>query len=146
MYLKQLEWSKWSAIDELRSQGTNVELAIGKDVMDETSDGRHTPTKSTDDAMKVEVTTPKHIAATQVAVGNIANPPQPRKSPNKHFTAVDPDEELDNLAALDTPTKPVVTRPRAQRSLSASKVGTKEALDAVAGVEGSYGGGPTRQL
>jgi cell division cycle 14 len=145
MYLKQLEWSKWSAIDELRSQGTNVELALGEEAMDETSDGRHTPTKNMEDAMKLEVSTPRHIAATQVAVGNIANPPQPRKSPTKNFTAVDPDEELDNLAALDdTPTKPVHSRPRTQRSLSASKVGSKEALAAVATVDSSFG--PTRQL
>jgi cell division cycle 14 len=142
MYLKQLEWSKWSAIDEFRRLGVPAgSLNTGEDVMVDSNEGRTTPTKTIDTTVP-PVTPSRHVAATTAAVKTIANPPQPRKSPIKGRTTVEQGEELDSLAALPTPAnKP--TRPRNQRSMSASKVGTKEAIEA-ASVESSIG--PTRQL
>ncbi|KAG8783811.1 cell division control protein 14 [Serendipita sp. 405] len=145
MYLKQLEWSKWSAIDEFRRNGMGTEPAettAGDEAMAESQDGRSTPTKTIDTTVP-PVTPSRHVAATTAAVKTIANPPQPRKSPQKGNTTVNRDEELDTLSALPgSPTKP--TRPRNQRSMSASKVGTREASIEPDIMEGSTGS--TRQL
>ena len=142
MYLKQLEWCKWSAVDDLRRNPTSVPgMEVSEDNHVESQNGRSTPTQTIDTTVP-PVTPSRHIAATTAAVKTIANPPQPRKTPQSGRTTVVQDEELDSLAALPTsPTKP--PRPRTQRSMSASKVGTKEAIEAM-GIDSSIG--PTRQL
>lgn len=142
MYLKQLEWCKWSALDELRRNPTSTTgMDIAEETQPESQNGRATPTKTIDTTVP-PVTPSRHIAATTAAVKTIANPPQPRKTPQSGRTTVVQDEELDSLAALPaSPTKPI--RPRTQRSMSASKVGSKSAIDAI-GIDSSIG--PTRQL
>ncbi|CAG7848256.1 Tyrosine-protein phosphatase CDC14 [Serendipita indica DSM 11827] len=136
MYLKQLEWSKWSAIDEFRRHGTgtgSTDPNIGDEMMVDAKDGRSTPTRAIDTTVP-PVTPSRHVAPTTAAVKTIANPPQPRKSPQKGNTTVTRDEELDLLATLPTvreasPERQI--RPRNQRSLSASKVNSKDDMDTI---------------
>ena len=142
MYLKQLEWSKWSAIDEFRRHGTgtgSTDPNAGDEMMLDAKDGRSTPTRTIDTTVP-PVTPSRHVGPTTAAVKSIANPPQPRKSPQKGNTTVVRDEELDLLAALPTvreasPERYI--RPRNQRSLSASKAESKDDMETI---------GNTRQL
>lgn len=74
MYLKQLEWNKWAAADEVRRAAENQAE----------ENGRVTPDMQID---KLPPVTPsRHVLATTAAVQEIANPPQPRKTPRNKRT------------------------------------------------------------
>jgi len=77
MYLKQLEWNKWAAADEVRRAAeSQVE-----------ENGRVTPDMQID---KLPPVTPsRHVLATTAAVQEIANPPQPRKTPRNKRTVIE---------------------------------------------------------
>src|SRR6266404_5869213 len=69
MYLKQLEWNKWAAADEVRRAAEHHPE----------ENGRVTPDMQID--RLPPVTPSRHVLATTAAVQEIANPPQPRKTP-----------------------------------------------------------------
>jgi cell division cycle 14 len=87
MYLKQLEWNKWAAADEVRRAAENQAE----------ENGRITPEMQID---KIPPVTPsRHVLATTAAVQEIANPPQPRKTPRNKRVAVEDtmDEDMPAL-------------------------------------------------
>lgn len=114
MYLKQLEWSKWAAVDEMRKMQAATALATATLVTpatppaeaDEEMDDhvQTTPTGVIAVSMPVPPVTPsRHVAAAQAKAKAIAPPGQPRKTPNAKRVAVDSDEEdevEDTLPAL----------------------------------------------
>lgn len=110
MYLKQLEWSKWAAVDEMRKiQSAAVVTATAlvtpaTPPADEDSDGM--VIESTSVAIIVPSTPPpkhippvtpsRHIAAAQAKAGAISPPGQPRKTPAAKRVATDSDQEEDD--------------------------------------------------
>ncbi|KZT74436.1 phosphatases II [Daedalea quercina L-15889] len=113
MYLKQLEWCKWSAYDEvkrIRSLSTPPTTAVvapatppAEDDRMDVSDGPSTP-------VPVPPVTPsKHVARAQAQAREIAPPAQPRKTPIAKRVASDSDaeEEGDVLPALGVAPAPV---------------------------------------
>ena len=87
MYLKQLEWNKWAAADEVRRAAESQAE----------ENGRVTPDMQID---KLPPVTPsRHVLATTAAVQEIANPPQPRKTPRSKRTVVEDmmDEDVPTL-------------------------------------------------
>lgn len=102
MYLKQLEWSKWAAVDEMKKAQT---LAAGTQPVAPLVTPA-TPPAETDEETEVVQTTPtrpsislppvtpsRHIATAQAKAKAIAPPGQPRKTPNAKRAAQDSDEE-----------------------------------------------------
>ena len=90
MYLKQLEWNKWAAADEVRRAVENQAE----------ENGRVTPDMQID---RIPPVTPsRHVLATTAAVQEIANPPQPRKTPRNKRTAADDMMGVD-VPALNLP-------------------------------------------
>lgn len=107
MYLKQLEWCKWSAADEMRKVQAVAAVAATAVVTpvtppaevegdEDMSDEAHsTPPK---EVVAVSMTAPpvtpsRHIAAAQAKARAIAPPGQPRKTPAAKRVAEDSDEE-----------------------------------------------------
>lgn len=87
MYLKQLEWNKWAAADEVRRAAESQAE----------ENGRVTPDMQID---RIPPVTPsRHVLATTAAVQEIANPPQPRKTPRSKRTVVEDmmDEDVPTL-------------------------------------------------
>ncbi|KAI0921908.1 hypothetical protein AcW2_006750 [Taiwanofungus camphoratus] len=127
MYLKQLEWCKWSAFDEMkRLQSASILAATAlvtpatppaevEDQMDVMTDSTITPMPP--------VTPSKHIARATAQARAISPPAQPRKTPAAKRTASDSDieDEDDVLPALGvapvrrTKTKPTSARPAGAR-------------------------------
>ena len=115
MYCKQLEWSKWAAVDEIRKTQVSAALASATIVapatppaetdenipMDAVSTDAIT-TPSTPPPILPPVTPSKHVAAAAAKAKSIVPPGQPRKTPNAKRLAVDSsDEEADDaLPAL----------------------------------------------
>jgi cell division cycle 14 len=118
LYLKQLEWAKWAAVDEMRKTQTSNTIASIPLVTPVT------PPAETDDEVDVMQVTPtqptiplppvtpsRHVAAATAKATSIAPPGQPRKTPNAKRVAQDSDEEdeiHDILPALGIP--PVVRK------------------------------------
>ncbi|KAH9943029.1 phosphatases II [Epithele typhae] len=134
MYLKQLEWTKWAAADEMRKvqqQATAVATKLVAPVTPpaETEDEMDVLTETTTTTVVLTsvppVTPSKHVAAAAAKAHAIAPPGQPRKTPAAKRTASDTDgEEDDVLPALGTApvaaprrskTKPVSARSANQR-------------------------------
>ena len=143
MYLKQLEWTKWAAVDEMRKLQQTAVFAANKlvapvtppnetedemDVFTETTTTTMTTVvmTSTSSAAPIPPVTPsKHIAAAAAKAHAIAPPGQPRKTPAAKRVASDSDaeEEADVLPALGaapapvrrTKAKPVSARTASQR-------------------------------
>ena len=122
MYLKQLEWTKWAAADEMRKLQKTAVLAATKLVAPvtppaETEDEMDVFTETTTTTVKVTTTAPvgvppvtpsKHVAATAAKAYAIAPPGQPRKTPAAKRVASDSDaEEDDVLPALGVAPAPV---------------------------------------
>jgi cell division cycle 14 len=135
MYLKQLEWCKWAAVDELRKTQAAAALATATLVTpatppaeadDEMDTMQTTPPKVIAVSVPVPPVTPsRHIAAAQAKAKAIAPPEQPRKTPVAKRVAVDSDDEEDEsadvLPALGVilpvrRTSPRATGPRATAS------------------------------
>lgn len=101
MYLKQLEWSKWAAVDEMKKSqiqaaGTRtvaplVTPATPPAETDEEEVMRTTPTRPS--IPLPPVTPSRHVATAQAKAKAIAPPGQPRKTPNAKRAAQDSDEE-----------------------------------------------------
>lgn len=105
MYLKQLEWTKWAAADELKkSQQAASNTPVPVPVVTPA-----TPPADTDDDVDGMQTTPKHLKVALPPVTPsrhvgpatakaraIAPPGQPRKTPNAKRVAQDSDEEDEN--------------------------------------------------
>lgn len=134
MYLKQLEWAKWAAVDEMKRAQTQAQTSSNQsgaaivtpatppaeaDEMVEPM--QTTPTRSIIDLPPV--TPSRHIAAAAAKARDIAPPGQPRKTPNAKRVAQDSDEEDeegDILPALGA--APVVRKmkPAPSRGITAS--------------------------
>jgi len=128
MYLKQLEWAKWAAIDELRrSQAAAAAAAVpvvtpvtppAEQDEDMGESGRVTPPANGVSSIPLPPVTPsRHVAAAAAKAHAIAPPGQPRKTPMAKRVAVDSDDENgeeadDTLPALGA--APPVTRQRAR--------------------------------
>lgn len=129
MYLKQLEWAKWAAVDEMkRNQAPSAAAAVPVVApatppaehdreMEEST--RSTPQKTVDDIPIVAlppVTPSRHVTAAAAKAQAIAPPGQPRKTPMAKRVAVDSDDEADEvndiLPALGV--APPATRQRAK--------------------------------
>lgn len=129
MYLKQLEWTKWAAVDEMRKTQAAAALAtatlvtpatppaeVDEEMEDERATLLTTPTKT-----EIEVSVPvppvtpsRHVAAAQAKAKAIAPPGQPRKTPNAKRPPADSDEEDevdDVLPALGIPSRPKAKAP-----------------------------------
>jgi len=127
MYLKQLEWTKWAAMDELKKQEiqtkarttpvavtppTVVTPATPPSEIDDNSDSMQTtPPKRT--IPLPPVTPSRHIATAAAKANDIAPPGQPRKTPIAKRVAEDSDESGDVLPELGIapPAKRVKTVP-----------------------------------
>ena len=147
MYLKQLEWNKWAAVDEVRRAAENQAE----------ENGRVTPDMQID---KLPLVTPsRHVLATTAAVQEIANPPQPRKTPRNKRTVVEDmmdedvpalnlnldEEERDHSSPLPpSPMKPLSRPTPTRRPVSRATVNGSSA--AAAGLTGSPSGRQTRSV
>jgi len=117
MYLKQLEWVKWSASDEIRKAQASVStppptareavVAVRTPATppaesdEERNAARATPPRTT--VRLPPVTPSRHVATATAKAGEIEPPGQPRKTPKAKRVAVDSDdeeEEGDVLPAL----------------------------------------------
>ena len=90
MYTRQLEWSKWAAVDELRKAEESSKIANGRGVV----------TPPMDEVMplaaRAPVTPPRQTATSELLVPPTVEPPgQPRKTPatKRIATEMDIDEE-----------------------------------------------------
>lgn len=100
LYLKQLEWAKWAAVDEMRKvQTSNSAASIPlvtpvtppAETDDEVDAMQTTPTRST--VPLPPVTPSRHIAAATAKATSVVPPGQPRKTPNAKRAAQDSDDE-----------------------------------------------------
>jgi cell division cycle 14 len=100
MYLKQLEWAKWAAVDEIRkNQSSNPVASIPlvtpvtppAEIDDEIDAMQTTPTRRT--VPLPPVTPSRHVAAAAAKATSVVPPGQPRKTPNAKRVAQDSDEE-----------------------------------------------------
>jgi cell division cycle 14 len=152
MYLKQLEWSKWAAVDEIRKVQAATALttttlvtpatppAEAGEEMEDTI--QTTPTSVVAVGVTVPPVTPsKHIAAAQAKAKAIAPPGQPRKTPVQKRVAVDSDEEDEGADVL--PALGVISRPKAKAPIrstgpraTASEQRPTRVLRSTAGVTG----------
>ncbi|KAF4575189.1 cell division control protein 14 [Pleurotus pulmonarius] len=107
MYLKQLEWTKWAAIDEIRRQQAAAALESATLVTPAT------PPAETDDEMSTiklvphalqPVTPGRHVAEATAKARAILPPGQPRKSPvaaNRRVCDSDEEREEDDDDEMD---------------------------------------------
>ncbi|KAI0637766.1 phosphatases II [Trametes polyzona] len=139
MYLKQLEWTKWAAVDEMRKHQQASTLAATAliapvtppaeqdEEMDVFTDATTATVVMTSTNVPVPPVTPsKHVAAAAAKAHAIAPPGQPRKTPAAKRVASDSDgeDEADVLPALGvapaatrrTKAKPASARTASQRA------------------------------
>jgi cell division cycle 14 len=100
MYLKQLEWAKWAAVDEMhRAQSLSAASSLSSIV------APVTPPREPLDLTTVPPVTPhRHVAKSVAAAKAIATPGQPRKTPGGK-RALEPDEDEDVLGVLVPPVR-----------------------------------------
>ncbi|KAF9042584.1 phosphatases II [Hymenopellis radicata] len=123
MYLKQLEWSKWAAVDDIRRQ--QMASAEPAPVV-----APATPPADTDEEFNRMETTPppslshppvtpsRHVAAAAAHARAIATPGQPRKTPRTKRMAREALEESDSEAAEADDVLPVLGAPPTTRNAS----------------------------
>ncbi|TDL29089.1 phosphatases II [Rickenella mellea] len=112
MYVKQLEWAKWAAVDEMRKQQAAAALAATTLVTPATPPAE---ADEVEDELKMDiapailppVTPSKHVSAATARARAISPPGQPRKTPvvKRTATAVeesDGEDELNSLPILGT--------------------------------------------
>ncbi|KAF9451742.1 phosphatases II [Macrolepiota fuliginosa MF-IS2] len=135
MYLKQLEWVKWSAADEVKRQQaaatkpspTVVTPATPPADSDDEMDARpSTPPMNT--VSLPPVTPSRHIATATAKAKAIAPPGQPRKTPKAKRSVEETEEEEeenDALPALKAPAtrnrSKTVSKPSGTRGVTASE-------------------------
>ncbi|KAF8579044.1 phosphatases II [Ramaria rubella] len=114
MYLKQLEWSKWAAVDEIQRAQAAAAAAAAEAVV-----APVTPPREPLELPPISlppVTPHRHVAKSAAAAKAIATPGQPRKTPvaKRDRVAMDADEdeegELGGLGIIGT--TPVRKSPR----------------------------------
>ncbi|CDO74084.1 hypothetical protein BN946_scf185043.g134 [Trametes cinnabarina] len=134
MYLKQLEWTKWAAVDEMRKlQQSSVMAATAlvapvtppaeqEEEMDVFTDATTaTIVMSSTTTIPVPPVTPsKHVAAAAAKAHAIAPPGQPRKTPAAKRVASDSDAEDDGdvLPALPAVPRRSKSKPASARTAS----------------------------
>jgi len=109
LYLKQMEWAKWAALDEMKKSQAQVSSAPTPTPIVTPA----TPPAETDEEIETMQTTPKrstvglppvtpsrHIAEAAAKAKAIAPPGQPRKTPKAKRVAQDSDEEEDEEADI----------------------------------------------
>ncbi|CAA7260278.1 unnamed protein product [Cyclocybe aegerita] len=133
MYLKQLEWAKWAAVDEMKkvqSQATSVfntaslvTPATPPAEADEELDAMSTtPPQNT--VSLPPVTPSRHVATAAAKAGAICPPGQPRKTPIAKRVAQDSDDEdevADVLPALDVVPAARKIKPAPSRGITSSE-------------------------
>ncbi|KZT27003.1 tyrosine protein phosphatase [Neolentinus lepideus HHB14362 ss-1] len=136
MYLKQLEWVKWAAADEIRKAQAAASLASvpivapatppaeTRELEDVPMEIVHIPTRDLP-----PVTPSKHVIAGTARAREITPPGQPRKTPGAKRMAVDTDSddnEMDIVPALNvgSPKSPVKRTSRS-RLIKAESRGTR---------------------
>ncbi|KAJ7477081.1 phosphoprotein phosphatase [Mycena galericulata] len=125
MYLKQLEWCKWAAADELKKQQAVAALASATLVTPATPPAEEDlPTMDitppTSPVHMAPVTPSRHIATATAKAKAIATPGQPRKTPTTKRTLThDSDEEGEAQDVLPALVLPTGTRPRVKTSRTA---------------------------
>lgn len=114
MYLKQTEWSRWAAVDDLKkAQSAQTVPVEDVDIARPTTPPPvHAPATPPDDdndeingitPLNIPVTPSRHIAKSEAAARAIATPGQPRKTPKGQFTTaeiIEESEEDDEISAL----------------------------------------------
>ncbi|KAG6919291.1 hypothetical protein DXG01_007423 [Tephrocybe rancida] len=98
MYLKQLEWVKWGAIDEARklqaaATAASTSLVTPATPPAEADDEVEMQTTPTAPIPRHPVTPSRHVATAAAKAGDIAPPGQPRKTPASKRMAQDSDDE-----------------------------------------------------
>ncbi|PFH52587.1 hypothetical protein AMATHDRAFT_139573 [Amanita thiersii Skay4041] len=142
MYVKQLEWTKWAALDELRkSQANNPSKALAlvtpatppAEPEDDSDSMQMTPPRLT--VTLPPVTPSRHIAAATAKAQDIAPPGQPRKTPVikrvAHYSSEEEsndeqgeaDDELPPLNVLPPVTRNRI-KPKTSRGATISEVRT----------------------
>ena len=135
MYLKQLEWTKWAAVDEMRKLQQAAVVTATKvvapvtppaetedemDVFTETTTTTVVMTSTGSSAPVPPVTPSKHVAAAAAKAHAIAPPGQPRKTPAAKRVASDSDAEEDDvlpaLGAAPIPIRRNKAKPASARS------------------------------
>jgi cell division cycle 14 len=105
MYVKQLEWVKWAAADEMRRTHAAAALAASAIVAPVTppaeTDTENVPMDAAPVVAGVSTVTPvtpsKHVAAASARARAAAPPGQPRKTPNAKRVATDSsDDEMED--------------------------------------------------
>lgn len=134
LYLKQLEWVKWGAVDEMRKLQTVNAIATATIVtpatppaeMDEDIDTLQTTPPQTHGILP-PVTPSRHIASAAAKAKTIAPPVQPRKTPIAKRVARDSDDDdesddvLPSLRVAPARSKLKMSRPAASRGVTSSE-------------------------
>ncbi|CAL1702178.1 unnamed protein product [Somion occarium] len=114
MYLKQLEWAKWAAVDEMRRLQRTAVIAATTLVTPATPPAEDSDDMVVESATSVAIVIPstppprsippvtpsKHVAAAAAKAKAISPPGQPRKTPAAKRVATDSDQEDDVLPPL----------------------------------------------
>ncbi|KAK7061417.1 phosphoprotein phosphatase [Favolaschia claudopus] len=140
MYLKQLEWCKWAAADEIKRTQAAAALASATLVTPATPPAEEDEMPAMDitppaSPVKMAPVTPsRHIATATAKAGDIAPPGQPRKTPTTKRTLdrVEPDsdeedESRDVLPSLDLPIGTRSSRAKAGRTAAPKSITSSEA-------------------
>ena len=140
MYVKQLEWVKWAAADEMRRTQAAAVLAAAAIVAPVTppaeTDTENVPMDATPTiagvTMVPPVTPSKHVAVASARARAAVPPGQPRKTPNAKRVATDSsdddmeDERGDVLPALGTAHPPTRHKSRALPKTGVTKLTASE--------------------
>ncbi|KAG5339357.1 hypothetical protein C0989_004599 [Termitomyces sp. Mn162] len=130
MYLKQLEWVKWGAIDETRKIPVATVAAPNPVVTPATP-----PAEADEEvAMRTTLSPPtlhpvtpsRHVATAAAKAGEIAPPGQPRKTPASKRLAQDSDDEGSDDVLPTLGAVPVRTRVKPSKSSSSRGVTASE--------------------
>lgn len=122
MYLKQLEWTKWAAVDEMKRQQA---VAAAETTPAPAIVTPATPPADTDEDLPRIVTPPpvdlsalppvtpsKHVAAATAKAKAIATPGQPRKTPSMKRMASESEDEEDDVLPMMESSRPKVKHAR----------------------------------
>ncbi|GLB33472.1 putative dual specificity protein phosphatase, N-terminal half [Lyophyllum shimeji] len=132
MYLKQLEWVKWGAIDEYRklqaaaAAASTTLVTPATPPAEEDEEVHAMQTTPTGPGTLPPVTPSRHVATATAKARDIAPPGQPRKTPASKRLAQDSDDEdgddvLPALGAAPTRTRLKPSKPLSSRGVTASE-------------------------
>ncbi|KAK2466417.1 hypothetical protein APHAL10511_002059 [Amanita phalloides] len=138
MYIKQLEWAKWAAVDELRKSQESTHNKSPTVITPatppaESDEDEHMQTTPPLPLVQLPPVTPsRHIAAASAKAGDIVPPGQPRKTPvakrlardlSDQDSDIEEDEADDELPALGVipPVTKSRAKPKALKGITASE-------------------------